>query len=349
MGDNLEFAEVPGNFRNREEGKVKVMKVSGGPGNAAAFIYQVHLNLDKDGAPNTYGWPNPEGNNSAKDKDLQRNKGEDGLGNACGDPGDGTKGWQNFVNGLGAATPNRNFYWSSVVAIQRTDATERLVVDLRYEAGRTADPVTGAASAMYPAGSGFFPVIQLDGPYRGYFISTTGTYTDRTLPDTNTDKWVNGLTTPYAVWAGEWAKWRIGGKMLFEGDFGLAINNVTGQHSGFFFGDSGTPNKVGEVSGELYRRLGNTDGQPISFIVFPASGFGKEVGKKPENKIRPLMLPRMLDIAQAKNALELPMRLAFGPDMVIPRRQAEMTDTQARTYQNVMAALKHWAIWPKQP
>jgi len=135
--------------------------------------------------------------------------------------------------------------------------------------------------------------------------------------------------------------------MLDVGDFGLAINNLTGQHYAFFFGDTETPNKVGEVSGGLYDRLGKTDSQQITFIVFPGSGLGREVGKNPESRIRSMMLPRMLEIAQAKNALEFPLRLAFLPEMVIPRRQPEMTDFQARSYKNITAALKYWAIWPR--
>lgn len=229
MGQNLDFAEAAGrgSFINREGLPVKVIAVSGGPGNTAAFIYQVHLNLDKDGAPNTYGWPNPEGNNSANDKDLQKGKGADGLGNACGDPGDGTRGVRNLEADLAAIvagkTPGRNFYWSSVVSIQNRFATKNLVIDLRYEAGRTTDE-NDNPTAMFPAGSGFFPVIQLDGPYRGYFISTTGTYTDAKLLDTDPNKYVNGLTMPYAVWAGLWLKRTVGGKILSKGDFGLAIH-----------------------------------------------------------------------------------------------------------------------------
>jgi hypothetical protein len=349
MGQNLDFAEAAGHgsFINRENMPVKVMAVSGGPGNAAAFIYQVHLNLDVDGAPNTYGWPNPEGNNSKGDKDLQKGKGADGLGNACGHPGDGTKGYKNFEADLLAIVagrpPGRNFYWSSVVAIQKKFANDRLVVDLRYEAGRSRgwDEKLGMAP-LEPAGNGYFPLIQLEGPNRGFFISTTSTYRDGNLPDTDPNKYVNGLITPYAVWAGLWASRKVAGKILNVGDFGLAINNLTGQNSGFFFGDAGTPDKVGEVSGGLFDKLGKTDAQPITFIVFPGSGSGNVMGKDPENGISPAVLPRIKAIAQATNAEEFPLRLANGPDMDVPSGRAKMTDSG---YKNIMAALKLWG-WP---
>jgi hypothetical protein len=321
----LIFAEAAGHgsFNNRENMPVKVMAVSGGPGNAAAFVYQVHLNLDKDGAPNTYGWPNPEGNNSKSNKDLQKGKGADGLGNACGDPGDGTKGWKNFQADLAAivagGTPGRNFYWSSVVSIQKKFANDRLVVDLRYEAGRSRgwDKDLGMAP-LESAGNGYFPLIQLEGPNRGFFISTTATYRDGSLPDTDPDKYVNGLITPYAVWAGRWSSRQVAGKILNVGDFGLAINSQTGQNSGFFFGDAGTPDKVGEVSGGLYDKLGKMDTQPITFVVFPGSGSGKVMGKDPENGICPAVMPRIKAIAQAANAADFPLRLANGPDMDVP-------------------------------
>jgi hypothetical protein len=350
MGQNLDFAEAAGDgsFINRGNMPIKVRAVSGGPGNAAAFIYQVHLNLDVDGAPNTYGWPNPEGNNSLRDKDLQKGKGADGLGNACGDPGDGTKGWQNFGADLQAIVagrpPGRNFYWSSVVAIKKRDATPTKVIDLRYEAGRSRgwDEKLGMAP-LEAAGEGYFPLIQLDGPNRGFFISTTSTYTDGNLHDTDPNKYVNGLISPYAVWANLWLKRSVAGKVATVGDFGLAINSLTGQNSGFFFGDAGTPDKVGEVSGGLYDRLGKTDNQPITFIVFPGSGSGNVMGKDPENGIKPAVLPRLKALTQAANAGDFPLRLANGPDMDLPRGQAKMTDSQG--YKNIMTALKLWG-WP---
>jgi hypothetical protein len=343
VGDNLVFSELKGaHFTDRNSKPTKVMTVTGGPGNAAAFMYQCILNRDVDGAPNTYGRNNPGGENTLKDKSLQANLDpKDGLGNACGDPGDGSKGWKNFLD------KNRNFYWSSLVAIKKASATKALPIDERpeLEAGRRAGNGGGKnPTPLLPVGQGYFPVIRLNQPYRGYFISTTAAYTEGTLADTNSEKWVNGLTEPWAVWAGEWAKWKAGGKMLFLGDFGLAINNVTGQSCAFFFADAGSDVKVGESSGKLYEALGNTDAHLCSFIVFPGSGHGNEVGKEPGKSVGLKVLGNMLRFTMAKNVLELPLRLAFT-SLEVPTKQAEMTDVQARTYKNVLGALRSWGIW----
>jgi len=345
MGDNLDFSILKAaGFVDRYEKDVTVMQVTGGPSNAAAFVYQCVLNKDVDGAATTYGLNNPKGENTLKDASLQAGlKPLDHLGNACGDPGDGTKGYKNWEAG------SRNFYWSSLVSIQKKFASKTLVIDERasLEAGRAQamdDP--DKPTPMLKEGDGYYPVIQTSGPAKGYYISTTATYTEGTLADTNPAKWVDGSTVPYVVWAKKWLKHKIGGKNIFLGDFGLAINNVTGQYGAFFFGDAGTPNKVGESSGKLYETLGNSDAQLITFIVFPGSGSGKEVGKDPQNVVGIKVWLNMLKFCSAKNALDLPMRLAF-PGFEIPKKQAEMTITQAKTYQNIVGALRFWGIWPK--
>src|SRR4051812_41875742 len=108
--DQLTFNETGGHFLDRYT-KVSVFQVSGGRNHFAAFVYMCRLNLDLDGARNAYGYDNP-----AKGS-LQRSlapleswhKGAKGvsnatsqkvgLGNACGNPGDGSTGWENFRDG----------------------------------------------------------------------------------------------------------------------------------------------------------------------------------------------------------------------------------------------------------
>lgn len=100
------------------------------------------LNLDLDGASNSYGYDNP---NSALQKNLKpleswhtgwkgvstATSQKVGLGNACGDPGDGTKGWKNFLAG------NRNFYWAGIKAVTKQQA-HGLLIDDRAELNITS-------------------------------------------------------------------------------------------------------------------------------------------------------------------------------------------------------------------
>ncbi|HXR39569.1 MAG TPA: hypothetical protein VN776_10775 [Terracidiphilus sp.] len=143
--NQIQFKEIKGHFEDRF-GKVKVFQITGGALNFAAFIYQCRLNMDIDGAPTTYGWDNPAEKNSLGEPNLQKNlhpleswhpgaKGVSasrsqkvGLGNACGDPGDGSKGWQNFLNG------SHNFYWAGAYAVtEQFAASHKLVIDNRPE------------------------------------------------------------------------------------------------------------------------------------------------------------------------------------------------------------------------
>jgi hypothetical protein len=58
------------------------------------------------------------------------------------------------------------------------------------------------------------------------------------------------------------------------GDFGVAIRRDTGANAAFFFADSGSGNKIGEMSRMLFRALfpgNNQEEHLVSFIVFPGS------------------------------------------------------------------------------
>ena len=81
------------------------------------------------------------------------------------------------------------------------------------------------------------------------------------------------------------------------------------QHSGYVYGDSGTPDKVGESSQKLHDALGNPNGL-VTFIAFPDSGHGKIVGKSPAMRIRIDVLNNMMKLGA--NADELAQRLAMG-------------------------------------
>jgi hypothetical protein len=56
------------------------------------------------------------------------------------------------------------------------------------------------------------------------------------------------------------------------GDFGIAMDPLTGAASGFVFGDSGYDDKVGEVSTNLLTALGGDNEGSYLFLAFPRSG-----------------------------------------------------------------------------
>ena len=139
MTDTLSFTQTAGHFADRYN-KVSVFHISGGRNGFAAFVYMCRLNLDLDGSLNTYGYDNPAKDSVQKKlipleswhrgrKGVSNATSERvGLGNACGDPGDGSKGWQNFLKGT------RNFYWAGIKAVSKQqNLTLKLLIDDRPE------------------------------------------------------------------------------------------------------------------------------------------------------------------------------------------------------------------------
>jgi hypothetical protein len=354
MLDHLIFHKTPGRFADRYS-NVSVFLVLGLRNGFAAFVYMCRLNLDKDGAPNAYGYDNPQKGSLQKNlapleswhrphkkgekgyKDVSHEASEKiGLGNACGDPGDGSKGWQNFLYGTNGT---RNFYWAGIKAVTKhQNLTLKLVIDDRpeLEAGLATYARDGKPKLL-PVGSGYFPVVQ---PDTGYYISGTSVVTDRSLSVFNANRYLNSAVVPYAVWATHWNNVNVGGKKVQQGDFGLAIENNTGANMGFVYGDSGTSDKVGECSQKLNNALGRGAGL-VTFIAFPGSGRGPQLGPSPQALIPSKVLANTLKLHT--NAAELAARLAMGREMPVPKT-ADMSPEQARLYKNFMSALSNWTI-----
>jgi hypothetical protein len=167
MSDRLTFIETGGHFADRFS-KVPVFQVSGGRHNFAAFVYMCQLNLDLDGATNTYGYDNPAKGSPQKhlapleswhtgSKGVSTATSQKvGLGNACGDPNDGSKGWKNFLAG------DRNFYWAGLKAVTKEESKRlNLRIDDRpeLEAG-LATYASDRKPKLKPVGMGYFPVVQ---------------------------------------------------------------------------------------------------------------------------------------------------------------------------------------------
>ena len=359
LPDLLTVKKTHGKFADRFS-SVSVFEVSGGRNGFAAFVYMCRLNLDLDGTATTYGYDNP-----AKGS-IQRNlapletwnpnppkKGpaphyshayreKVGLGNACGDPGDGSKGWKNFLHG------SRNFYWAGLRAVTKAQArTQKLTIDDRAELEAGLDTYAkDGKPKLKPEGSGYFPVIN---PATGYYISGTSLVADGDASIYSADHYLDSTVVPYAVWANAWGHISLNGHKLHLGDFGLAINNDTGASIGYVYGDSGSADKVGESSQRLHEAVGG--GGLVTFIAFPGSGSGTVVkgryrpaplGSHPEIRIRLAVLKQTLKLqASASN---LALRLSMGRELAEPAGTASASPHQARLYKNFMSALARWTM-----
>jgi hypothetical protein len=336
MGE-LTFNEITGRFIDRDKKPLSVFRASGG--SFAAFVYTCVLNLDKDGAATAYGLDNP-----ANGKHLQPleyyTRGKHlttyqrqriGLGNACGDPGDGSKGHKNFN------AHSRNFYWAGIKALSREEArAQKKLIDDRpdVEAGRKE-----RGAALKSAGEGYFPVIN---PDTGYYISTTGLAADGSASAYDSKHYLDSSVVPYAVLAGAWNHVNVGGKILRLGDFGLAIENSTGAKLGFVYGDTGTPNKVGECSQKIHDTLGHGKGL-VTFIAFPGSGSGRMITSKGKKKKKKETYQADALGANPERLIEQKARLHManlGTNAAQLAEQVSMGGPHSdHVYQNLMLAL----------
>ena len=357
--DMLVVKKTHGRFADRYV-NVPVFEVTGKRSNFCAFVYMCRLNLDLDGAANSYGYDNPaKGSiqtnlapletwsppNAGKLSHAYREK--VGLGNACGDPGDGTKGWKNFLAG------NRNFYWAGIKALTKVQArTLNLTIDDRAELEAGLETYAkDKKPVLKPVGSGWFPVVNRT---TGYYISGTSVAADGSASAFSAEHYLDSSVVPYAVWANNWLDISLVGRKLHQGDFGLAINNNTGSSTGYVYGDSGTANKVGESSQALHNALGAAG--LVTFIAFPGSGSGKVVnnryipdplGKQPALRIGVEVLKQMFRLQSSASSLAY--YLSLGSELGAPTSHTSQKGSaaeaeQARLYKNFMAALSGWTL-----
>jgi hypothetical protein len=364
MAGRLKINQVSANFIDALKRPIAVYEVSGRMG-FHAFVYKCILNLDSDGAPKAYGYDNPAAKNSAGGPNLQKNldplenwhKGEmgltaaqsekAGLGNACGDPGDGTTGHVNF------RLKNRNFYWAGILSLTRRQYRQRLnalpknqtgglgyTLDDRdeLEAGREQ-----AEAPMKPQGEGYFPLVQGSGASAGYYISTTSVLADGNAAFYSPSRYLDATKVPYAVWASLWSSVvGIGGRKVNQGDYGIAILPKTGAHTGYVYGESGTPNKVGECSPAFHAALGLSN-EIVAFIALPGSGKGRVLGPNPENQIKPYASSASASLGA--DALDLALFLTTGQT----NPTARMSSPVARMFTKVYAALADWTPVDMEP
>jgi hypothetical protein len=287
--------------------QIPVSKVVAG-GKTLALVYRCYLNEDWDGAPRAYGWNRP---GSKLQQGLAPK--EHGLGNA-------TRPHTVFEAG------GHNFEWVGIISMSKAEAKAHpgVEIDDRPALEALVRSVTVKKDGKWvdttitvEAGKGFFPVVQGAGtPAPGYYVSPSGARTDskseKKLRNWDQNAYIDASTAPYAV-----LPKRFGAASTGLGDLGVAIRNKTGKQKGFFFGDTGNSNKLGEVSGFLFEALqgiGSKNNEDFStFIAFPGSGFGS-TGPDVVSLIPGGVKARLQDLSLAPNAEDLVLFLALHAD-----------------------------------
>lgn len=248
-----------------------------------ALAYRCSLEEDFDGAPQCYGDPNlhpvdPANNPAtARQSDIKR---RDRTGKTKPDNrtaldflGNATSPHVNFDHG------STDFAWVGLYAAPPERAQGHFSIDRRPFLGARRRPINpgeaerpgyGKTIPLGPHESSWFPALQgANSPAPGFFVSGSAVVADSSRHDWEQEKYVDAQSIPYAALTPWFKTW---GAAL--GDFGLAMDPLTGDASGFVFADAGYGNKVGEVSTKLLSALGGDEEGKYLFLVFPRSGTG---------------------------------------------------------------------------
>ena len=119
------------------------------------------------------------------------------------------------------------------------------------------------------------PIRQRNGPYRGFYISTTSLQQKSVRDITNPNRYVDARTIPYIALPKDFAE-RFG---IGLGDLAMVINEANGRSAYAIFADVGPRGRIGEGSMALARELGipvdprhsQAFGQ-ITYLILPGSG-----------------------------------------------------------------------------
>ena len=231
---------------------------------------------------------------------------------------------------------DHDFRWVGVASATRKEAKDnKLWIDDR---------------AVLSDKNGRFPVIQKDGPTKGYYVSQSGTPAISADQQKNTpgfqflqSSFWDAAAIPYAVWPSAM------GHGLRKGDFGLVIANNTGRSGGFFFADTGSTTKLGECSGFLATTvLGSplNNGAMMTFMVFPLSG-GGSAKQGQEGRIVGCVRSRISKLSGDPYAEEFIRFLSMGADPDTFSKtsyDSVKSGTPAATYENIRRALKEWGF-----
>lgn len=255
-----------------------------------ALAYRCSLEEDFDGAAQCYGDPNPHPVDpvhnpaTARQADIKR---RDRTGRTKPDDrtaldflGNATSPHTNFDHG------STDFAWVGVHSAPPTKAAAgvlpargRFSIDMRSHLGARRRPINpgekeipgyGKTIPLGPHEESWFPAVQpSDAPAPGFYVSTSAVVADASRSAWEQERYVDAQSIPYAALTPWFKTW---GTEL--GDFGLAMDPLTGAASGFVFADAGYQNKVGEVSTKLLSLLGGDEEGRYLFLAFPRSGRG---------------------------------------------------------------------------
>jgi hypothetical protein len=338
--DQIEFSSVSGAFTNAFVGNVVVTDVRGGQNGFSALVYQCKMNVDWDGSPWAYAKNNPRdagpasrlvwdsATQSYKSKVLREDHFQRHL-----TPIESGKGWGDLRN----ATSNlnkpplktnglnfdHNFIWVGVAHTTPGDAAAKnLWIDDRD---------------FLRDKNNKFPVIQQEGPSKGYYVSTSGTPAISGASEFLQSTHWNASEIPYCVWPSAL------GHGVNKGDFGLAIANDTGRCEGFFFADTGSTTKLGECSGYLATQVLRTpqnNNLMVTFLVFPRSGPGMATPGQ-QTRVKEAVKAQVQKLSGVSNAEELAIFLSLGVDSVTFNKKGyQSSAANSTTYSNILNALK---------
>lgn len=244
---SLTFTDISEVGSKGRDGGSFLVQVTGDP-SINAVIYSGILNEDVDGAPRCYGR-------------FPADAGIDNLVNATNLVGGGS------FNVLPKGMLTHPWKWVGVANMTHDEAVAAGILDRLDERSELAGRFNATTPMNNPRFPPKFPVLRADTDQ--FYVSTTALVRNAGLPETDPGHWWDATTVQYAALT---PPLRALGVDL--GDFGLAIRRDNGANAAFFFADSGSGNKIGEMSTMLFRALfpgNNQEEFLVSFIVFPGS------------------------------------------------------------------------------
>lgn len=245
---SLNFTDIAEVGSKGRDGGSFVVQVSGVGVAIEAIVYSGILNEDVDGAPQCYGR-------------FPADAGIDNLVNATNLVGGGS------FNVLPKGMLAHPWKWVGVANMTHDEADDAGLLDRLDERSELAGRFNENAPMNNPRFPPKFPVLRPD--TNQFYVSTTALVRNAGLPETDPGHWWDATTVEYGALTPPLRDLGVG-----LGDFGVAIRRDTGVNRAFFFADSGSGNKIGEMSRMLFRALfpGNDQEEHlVSFIVFPGS------------------------------------------------------------------------------
>lgn len=307
--NQLVFGTPIRGFMDRNKSPVRVTPVKG-PQNFRALIYNCPLNIDWDGSPTAYGLNRKDDGEHVFP--LQKN----------------LTPLESRRNGsLEDARANGDRHWVGVASMTEQQARQTLMV--HYPGYRQMKPEVQHSIFIQFLDTrdslqdirGTYPLVQLaefGGVAPGYYVSQCNARSGLTKDAWDQRSYIDASKVNYAALP------LLPGVHL--GDFGLIIRHTTGGSAGFFFGDTGAGNHLGECSGAVKLDIAsepNAEDEPFSFIVFPGSGGGDR--NMSGLRMVPAVWSQIIKLKNTSNALA-----------------AYLAPTNLLRYQMVMGALFDW-------